>query len=75
MKGRKIKSGRTFTSKGGMYMKRIYYIFFVLTMCFLSACSVREKSRIVRLRRAIVLLFGKFQSIGEIEDGMLWKMQ
>ena len=68
MKGRKIKSGRTFTSKGGMYMKRIYYIFFVLTMCFLSACSVREKSRIVRLRR-------KIQSIGEIEDGMLWKMQ
>lgn len=61
MKGRKIKSGRTFTSKGGMYMKRIYYIFFVLIMCFLSACSVREK----KLDREITQVMERFRALGK----------
>lgn len=61
MKGRKIKSGRTFTSKGGMYMKRIYYIFFVLIMCFLSACSVREK----KPDREITQVMERFRALGK----------
>lgn len=61
MKGRKIKSGRTFTSKGGMYMKRIYYIFFVLTMCFLSDCSVREK----KPDREITQVMERFRALGK----------